>query len=252
MRKRIPDGAGAGASRLRNEQALFGQGQQPVEHIGRAGHGRGLDVRRNCHRIPIAAPGGTAGRLGGVRSSSRSPRRASAAGPGCRAVRSPGSRYAGVQAIPQGFDGHQGNASRGQLDPERQPVEQPTDLADGRRVMRTGLPVGSDGPRPIDEKCAGSIVGRSTRIDACQLRQRPDGVLLLPGNPQGRPTGHDDPDLGRPAAAHPRRPRQSRTCSKLSRTRSIDRSATWSSRPVAAGRSGPSNSPIVLAIAALT
>ena len=89
---------------------------------------------------------------------------------------------------------HRGQAGRGQLDGERQPVQAEDDVAQRGLV---GRDPGAGSPGPVDEKLhrgRGTVVRVGAGLAGQAQRIQRQDLLAL--HPQRGPAGGDDPDLG--------------------------------------------------------
>ena len=140
-------------------------GRRFADGPGHSGRGRdgldGANVRVGEDRQALEHPllGGLEERVAPV---DRGPERLLALGDVAR--RAAEELEAAAQAIAQRLGREQAEASRGELDGEREPVEPAADLDDRRRVVVGDREVGPDGARPVDEQL--------DRLDPRHLRGR--------------------------------------------------------------------------------
>ena len=100
---------------------------------------------------------------------------------------------------PQRAGAEQFDARCGELDGERQPVEQPADLRDVVGVVRVELESGPDEPGPLDEQLHRAALAQLRDVpDAGRgQRQRRHRVLELAVQVQRTPRGREDREAGR-------------------------------------------------------
>ena len=119
------------------------------------------------------------------------------------------------EPIPDLDRAHRRHPRRGQLDPEREPVEGLADLGHRGGGLRLREPeVGPDGPRPVDEQRDG--VGGHATVQ----RERRDGEHRLAVDREGLARRGEDLDVPRTGRGSPRSAdaAAARTCSQLSTT----------------------------------
>ncbi len=109
----------------------------------------------------------------------------------------PGEGEVGGEPIADRSEGEQGDPGCGELDPEREPVEQVADLAH-RRGLIPGLPSRTNRSGAFHEQAVrrDATAVRSPDggpVERFVLTERPDGIVLFTGDVEGRATGDDDP-----------------------------------------------------------
>ena len=147
---------------------------------------------------------------------------------------------AALEAVLQVVDVEQLDPGGGQLDGQREPVEEPADGGDRLHVAGVAPEVRLHGLGPIAEQPHRLRVGGGRQVARLRERERWHGEDVLGPDPEGRPARDEHLEVPDSARAAPRCPTAAAiTCSKLSSTRS-----TWRSRSASASASSVSTSPV--------